>query len=74
MLGSARVVQFMRSKAAEWHIDPIRIALTRGAAGTVNAKWIAYRDEMAKDDGSDPQAMWIFLFKHLKPERATPAK
>ncbi|WP_395741549.1 hypothetical protein [Prosthecobacter sp.] len=23
-----------------------------------------------KDDGSDPQAMWLFLFKHLKPERA----
>jgi hypothetical protein len=23
-----------------------------------------------KDDGSDPQAMWKFLFKHLKPEGA----
>jgi acetyl esterase/lipase len=54
MLDSARVVQFVRSKAAEWHIDPTRIALTGSSAGAVISMWIAYRDDMAKPDSSDP--------------------
>ncbi|WP_395737617.1 alpha/beta hydrolase fold domain-containing protein [Prosthecobacter sp.] len=54
MLDAARVVQFVRSKAAEWHIDPQRIALTGDSAGAVNAMWIAYREDMAKADASDP--------------------
>jgi acetyl esterase/lipase len=54
MLDSARVVQFVRSKAEEWHIDPNRIALTGSSAGAVISMWIAYRDDMAKPDSADP--------------------
>lgn len=54
MLDGARVVQFVRSKATEWHIDPSRIALIGGSAGAVISMWIAYRDDMAKTDAADP--------------------
>jgi acetyl esterase/lipase len=54
MLDSTRVVQFVRSKADEWHIDPNRIALTGGSAGAVISMWIAYRDDMAKPNSADP--------------------
>ena len=54
MLDSARVVQFVRSKAEEWHIDPQRIALTGSSAGAVIAMWIGYRDDMANRDSQDP--------------------
>lgn len=54
MLDGARVVQFIRSKAAEWHIDPQRIALTGNSAGGVTSLWIAYRPDMAKPDSADP--------------------
>ncbi len=54
MVDSARVVQFVRSKAREWNIDPNRIALTGGSAGAVISMWIAYRDDMAKADSADP--------------------
>jgi acetyl esterase/lipase len=54
MLDSARAVQFVRSKAKEWNIDPNRVALTGGSAGAVISMWIAYRDDMAKPDSDDP--------------------
>ncbi len=56
MEDGARVVQFVRSKAAEWNIDPDRIALTGGSAGAVMSMWIAYRDDMADPDSEDPVA------------------
>jgi acetyl esterase/lipase len=54
MLDSARALQFVRSKAEEWHLDPNRIALTGSSAGAVISMWIAYRDDMAKADSTDP--------------------
>ncbi|EDY15999.1 putative lipase/esterase [Chthoniobacter flavus Ellin428] len=54
MLDSARVVQFVRSKAEEWHIDPNRVALTGASAGAVISMWIAYREDLAKPDSADP--------------------
>ena len=54
MQDSARVVQFVRSKAKEWNIDPERVALTGGSAGTVISMWIAYRDDMRNPESSDP--------------------
>jgi acetyl esterase/lipase len=54
MLDSARVVQFVRSKAKEWNIDPNRIALTGSSAGAVICMWIAYHDDMAKPRSADP--------------------
>jgi len=54
MLDSARVVQFVRSMAKEWNIDPNRVALTGGSAGAVICMWIAYRDDMARPQSTDP--------------------
>jgi acetyl esterase len=54
MLDSARVVQFVRSKAKEWNIDPNRIALTGSSAGAVICMWIAYREDMANPRSTDP--------------------
>jgi acetyl esterase len=54
MEDSARAVQFVRSKAREWNIDPNRIALSGSSAGAVISMWIAYRDDMAKPDSDDP--------------------
>jgi len=54
MLDSARVVQFVRSKAKEWNIDPSRIDLTGSSAGAVIDMWIAYHDDLAKPGSADP--------------------
>ena len=54
MLDSARVVQFVRSKAEEWHINPNRIGLSGSSAGAVIAMWIGYHEDMARPDSADP--------------------
>ncbi len=54
MMDCARAVQFVRSQAKEWNIDPERIALTGVSAGAVNCMWIAYRDDMANPSATDP--------------------
>jgi len=54
MLDSARVVQFVRSHAKEWNIDPNRIALTGSSAGAVISMWVAYHEDMAKPKSTDP--------------------
>jgi acetyl esterase/lipase len=54
MLDSARVVQFVRSKAKEWNIDPNRIALTGSSAGAVISMWIAYHEDLANPASADP--------------------
>lgn len=56
MYDGARVVQFVRSKAKEWNIDPNRIVLTGSSAGAIMAMWIAYNDDLAQPDSSDPIA------------------
>ena len=56
MLDCARVVQFVRSKADEWNIDPDRVALSGGSAGAVISLWIALNDDLAEPDSADPVA------------------
>ena len=56
MLDGARVVQFIRSKAKDWNIDPERIALTGGSAGAVMSLWIGYHDDLAEAESDDPIA------------------
>lgn len=52
MLDAARVVQFVRSRAADWNLDPGRIAICGNSAGGAMALWVALRDDMA-DPASD---------------------
>jgi lysophospholipase L1-like esterase len=44
---AARAIQFLRSMAAEWNIDPDRIALTGGSAGACTSMWILLHDDLA---------------------------
>ena len=53
---SARALQFLRSKAAEWKIDPERIAAAGGSAGACTSLWLAYHDDMADPKSPDPVA------------------
>lgn len=53
---AARALQFVRSKADEWNIDPERIIATGGSAGGCSSLWLAYHDDLADPDSSDPIA------------------
>lgn len=52
----ARALQFVRSKAREWNIDPQRIAGCGGSAGGFNVLWLAFHSDMADPKSSDPVA------------------
>ena len=53
---AARAVQFLRSKAKEWNIDPTRVGATGGSAGACSSLWLAFHDDLAKPDATDPVA------------------
>src|SRR5262245_50508131 len=56
MHDSARAIQFIRSKAAEWNIDPKRVACTGGSAGAGISLWLAFHDDLADPKSADPVA------------------
>jgi acetyl esterase/lipase len=51
---AARAVQFVRTKAREWNIDPARIAALGGSAGAHLAAWVALHDDLARPGSADP--------------------
>ncbi|MDF1573362.1 MAG: alpha/beta hydrolase [Bacteroidales bacterium] len=51
---AARALQFVRSMASEWNIDPDRIIATGGSAGGCSGLWLACHDDMANPDSEDP--------------------
>tara|TARA_R110002049_G_scaffold47902_1_gene138421 strand:- start:132806 stop:133738 length:933 start_codon:yes stop_codon:yes gene_type:complete len=53
---AARALQFVRSKAVEWNIDPERIAACGGSAGACSSLWLAFHDDLADPDSNDPVA------------------
>jgi acetyl esterase/lipase len=53
---AARALQFVRSKASEWNIDKQRIGASGGSAGACSSLWLAFHDEMADAQSSDPIA------------------
>lgn len=53
---AARAVQFLRSKAGEWNIDKARVGATGGSAGACSSLWLAFHDDMADPDSTDPIA------------------
>lgn len=53
---SARAVQFLRSKAKEWNLDPKRFGATGGSAGGGISLWLAFHDDLADPQSDDPIA------------------
>jgi acetyl esterase/lipase len=53
---SARALQFVRSKAVEWNLDPTRIGACGGSAGGFNCLWLAFHADMAVPQSADPIA------------------
>ena len=50
----ARAIQFARSKAKEWNLDPARVASTGSSAGAGTSLWIGFHDDMADPKSADP--------------------
>ncbi len=53
---AAQALQFVRSKAGEWHLDRQRIAATGGSAGGCSSLWLAFHDDLADPKSPDPVA------------------
>ncbi|HAI14729.1 MAG TPA: lipase [Phycisphaerales bacterium] len=53
---AARALQFVRSHAKQWNIDPKRIAVTGGSAGACTSLWLAFHDDLADPQSPDPVA------------------
>ena len=53
---AARALQTIRARAAEWHVDPQRIAACGSSAGACSSLWLAFHDDMADPQSEDPVA------------------
>lgn len=53
---AARALQFVRSKAEEWNIDPKRIVAAGGSAGGASSLWLALHDDLKEPGSADPIA------------------
>ncbi len=53
---AARGLQYVRSRAVEWGLDKTRVVASGTSAGGFSALWLAYHDEMADPNNSDPVA------------------
>jgi len=52
-MDAARAIQFARSKAKEWNLDPQRIGATGSSAGAGTSLWIGFHDDMADPGNPD---------------------
>ena len=55
-LDGARALQFLRSQADKWNIDPRRVACYGGSAGAGISMWLGFHDDLAQPDSADPIA------------------
>jgi acetyl esterase/lipase len=53
---AARALQFVRSQAKAWNIDPVRIGLTGGSAGACSSLYLAFHPDLADPRSADPVA------------------
>lgn len=51
---AARGLQFIRSKAKEWNINKERIGAAGGSAGACTSLWLAFHDDLADLQNTDP--------------------
>ena len=50
----ARVIQFLRTQAKAWNIDPRRVAAYGTSFGGTASLWLAFHDDMADPRATDP--------------------
>jgi acetyl esterase/lipase len=50
----ARAIQFIRFQAREWNVDKTRVAAYGGSAGAGTSLWLAFHDDLADPQSSDP--------------------
>lgn len=53
-LDAKRALQFIRTRSADWNIDPSKIGVFGGSAGAQMSMWLACHDEMADPGSNDP--------------------
>jgi len=51
---AARAIQFLRSRAAEWNLDPKRVAAAGTSAGASTALWLNYHRDLADPGSGSP--------------------
>lgn len=56
MHDAARALQFIRSHAKEWNLDPERVVCYGGSAGAGISLWLAFHDDLADPNSDDPIA------------------
>lgn len=49
----ARAVQFVRSRAGEWQLDPLRLAAIGNSAGAGSSLWLAFHPDLADPSSPD---------------------
>ena len=50
----ARAVQYLRSRAGEFHLDKTRVAVMGSSAGAGTSLWLAFHDDLADPNSPDP--------------------
>jgi acetyl esterase/lipase len=53
-MDAARAVQFLRSKAKEWNLDPAHFATAGNSAGAGMSLWLAFHADLADPKNADP--------------------
>jgi acetyl esterase len=56
MHDGALAVQFLRSQASRWNLDPERFAATGDSAGAGISLWVGFHDDLAEPSSDDPVA------------------
>ena len=72
MHDGARAIQFLRHHAEQYNLDKGRFAATGGSAGGCMSLWLAFHDDLANPDSSDPVLRESSRLLAIAPNAAQP--